>query len=125
MKLPLLPVVAVLTLHATSIPARVDADQTPKSAAPKAAQPAALKTPEAPAPPKPWLTPEQLDKKKKDADNRRLFQTTEVLEFTLTADFKAIDRDRDPTSTKMYAATIVLPQTDGAKVSKVIRVRGR
>src|SRR6185295_17002197 len=129
MKLPLLPVVAVLALHVAAS-GMIAAEQTPKTvpktAAPKDAQAAAdAKVPAKPGAPKPWPAPEQLDKKKKDAENRKLFQSAEVLEFTLTSDFKAIDKDRDPASTKMYPATIVLPQADGTKVSKQIQIRGR
>lgn len=80
----------------------------------------------APAPPpKPWPDAATLAQRRRDAENRRLFRSAEVLSFTLMSDFKAIDRDRDPASTKTFPGTIVFKQADGTEVSKPVQVRGR
>src|SRR5437870_2015879 len=47
-----------------------------------------------------------LAERRRASENRRLFRTDEPLVFTLTADFKAVNRDRDPKSTKTFPATI-------------------
>jgi len=75
--------------------------------------------------PRPWPSARELVSRKKDAESRRLFQTIEPLEFTLTFDFKAVDRDRDPNSTTTYPATITFPQPDRTKVTRDLKVRGR
>src|SRR4051794_31722307 len=41
------------------------------------------------------------------ANQRALFASEEPLPFTLIADFKAVNRDRNPDSTKTFPATLV------------------
>jgi hypothetical protein len=79
----------------------------------------------APAAPRPWPDAKALAERKRDAENRRLFRSEEILPFTLTGDFRAVDRDRDPASTKTYPATISFQQPDGTTVSRPVRIRGR
>ena len=87
--------------------------------------PAAGATPTGQKAEQPWPNARTIAERKKDAENRRLFRSSDVLTFSLVADFKAVDRDRDPTSTKTFPATIVLPQADGTTVSRPIQIRGR
>jgi hypothetical protein len=60
-----------------------------------------------------WPDDEVLQARRTEADTRRLFRDAEPLAFTLTADFKAINKDRNPESTKRYAAVISAPAGDG------------
>ena len=106
----------VLILAVSSLPVRPSAQTQPNT--PASTKPA-VKTPQ------PWPSAKAIAARKQEADNRKLFAETEPLAFTLISDFKAIDRDRDPESTKLYPATIVLPQPDGTTVSKEIQIRGR
>src|SRR5262250_2906110 len=59
----------------------------------------------------PWPTDEVLLARRTEADARHLFRDAAPLAFTLTADFGSINKDRNPASTKRYAATL---STDGS-----------
>lgn len=72
-----------------------------------------------------WPSAEQLALRKRDAETRRLFQTAEPLAFTIVADFKAIDRDRNPESTKTFPGTISVVDTAGKTVTRPVMLRGR
>ena len=70
---------------------------------------------DAPPPPKknpllklvePWPTPEKMIERKLDAEARPLFATEAPLDVTLVGDFKAINKDRNPTSTQRYPASL-------------------
>jgi hypothetical protein len=54
----------------------------------------------------PWPTPEQMRQRKLDAEASPLFAAVEPLEVTLTADFKALNKDRNPESKQRYPATL-------------------
>src|SRR6476620_10941599 len=87
-----------------------------KTAAPAKASGKAPKDVNAPFPDEATLA-----KRKNDADNRPLFSTETPLEFTLTADFKTVNKDRNPNSTKVFPATM----TVGDKTFPLnIRTRG-
>ena len=73
----------------------------------------------------PWPDASELDEKQKEAQNRRLFRSAEVLPITLTADFGAVQRDRNPESEQTFPATIDYPLEDGTTASTPIRVRTR
>jgi hypothetical protein len=79
----------------------------------------------APAAPKPWPDAKTLEARRRDAEGRRLFSTHEPLAFTLAADFKAIGKDRNPNSTKTYAATIEVASQDGTTASIPVQIRTR
>lgn len=66
-----------------------------------------------------------LADRRKQAENRPLFATNTPLEFTLTADFKTVNRDRNPTSTKVFPATITVAQADGTPVTFPLNIRTR
>jgi hypothetical protein len=56
----------------------------------------------------PWPEPAEMQARKDQAEKRALFQTTEPLVFTLTADFKTINKDRNPESTAQYPGEITV-----------------
>lgn len=89
----------------------------PKPAAPKA--PGEVPVAEG------WPSAQQLAQRRRDAETRRLFQTAEPLAFTIVADFKAIDRDRNPASTKTFPGTISVVDASGQTVTKPVMLRGR
>src|SRR5436190_18838738 len=77
----------------------------------------------APAPPpkknpllklaEPWPEDDVLQARRTEADSRRLFKETEPLAFTLTADFNAINKDRNPNSTKRSPAVLTVAGANG------------
>ena len=77
--------------------------------------------------PKPlvWPDAKTIEDRRKSATNRRLFRVTEPLAFTLIADFKAVNRDRDPKSTRTFPATIEFARDDGTTASIPLRIRTR
>lgn len=58
-------------------------------------------------------SPEKLAERKAEAEARALYTGMAPVEFTMTANFKSIGRDRDTLSTKRFAASVV---TAGAGV---------
>ncbi len=54
----------------------------------------------------PWPEDDVLLARRTEASNRKLFQAIEPLEFTLTSDFNALNKDRDPNSTKRVPGTL-------------------
>jgi hypothetical protein len=87
-----------------------------------------------PAPPKakvkgavgqPWPDAATIEARRVGAENRKLFATDEPLPFTLTADFKTIDNDKDVNSTKVYQGTIEFAGPDGQPKDVPIEIRPR
>ena len=74
---------------------------------------------------KPWDEPAVLEAKRTEAQQRPLFQETEPLAFTLTAEFKKIEKDRDPESTNRYPATLTLVDARGREQTLHVRVSPR
>ena len=66
-----------------------------------------------------------LAERKKQAENRPLFATETPLEFTLTADFKAVNKDRNPNSAKVFPATITVAKADGTPATFPLNIRTR
>lgn len=69
----------------------------------------------APPPPKknpllklaePWPEDDVLLARRTEATARKLFQAVEPLEFTLASDFSALNKDRNPESTKRFPGTL-------------------
>jgi hypothetical protein len=54
----------------------------------------------------PWPDADTLRQRKQDAETRPLFATDDPLVLTLTADFKAVNKDRLENSASVYAGTI-------------------
>jgi len=73
----------------------------------------------------PWPDAAAIAKRKADAEDRALFHSSEPLEFRLEADFRTVQRDRDPTSTTVYPATLTAPGADGQPVTLQVQLRGR
>lgn len=73
----------------------------------------------------PWPDAEVLAERRRAAENRPLFATSEPLVFTLLADFRAVQRDRSPESTETYPATLVVARADGTEASIPLRIRTR
>jgi hypothetical protein len=60
-----------------------------------------------------WPAEDVVQARRTEADARRLFRDIEPLAFTLTGDFKAINRDRKPESTQRFPGVIATPDGDG------------
>lgn len=88
-----------------------------------AAQPPAA----APAKPagNPWPPAEAMATRRVAAERRPLFAASEPLAFTLMADFRAVQRDRDPASTRTYPATLIVAGEKGIEHSIPLRIRTR
>jgi hypothetical protein len=85
-----------------------------------------------PAPPKapkdanaPFPDEATLAERKKTAEGRALFAADTPLEFTLTADFKAVNKDRNPNSTKVFPATMTVAKADGSQATFALNIRTR
>jgi hypothetical protein len=61
----------------------------------------------------PWPSAEKMSERRLEAEKRPMFSGTDPVAFTLRADFKAVNRDRDPQSTRRFPATLVVPGPDG------------
>jgi len=72
-----------------------------------------------------WPAEEVLQARRAEADRRQLFRDAEPLAFTLTADFKAINKDRNPESTKRYAAVISAPGGAGTPTELPVQLGTR
>jgi len=93
------------------------------SAQQRTAAPAPAKTPkDANAP---FPDEATLAERKKAAEGRPLFATETPLEFTLTADFKTVNKDRNPNSTKVFPATMTVAKADGSPTTFPLNIRTR
>jgi hypothetical protein len=63
----------------------------------------------------PWPDAKQVAERRVVAENLPLFKSQETLAFTFTSDFGAINRDRDPKSTKRFPGTIQVPGDGGVQ----------
>ena len=99
-------VAALVVWSATAAPLAQKASEQGRGAAPKKSP--LLKLVEE------WPEEDVLQARRTEADTRRLFGTIEPLAFTLTADFKAINKDRNPESTKRFSAVLSVPGENGA-----------
>jgi len=93
----------------------VAAGQKPAPAAPPVKKNPFLKLIE------PWPTPEKQRERKLDAEALPLFASSEPLAVTLTADFKSVNKDRDPNSRTRYPASLTV---DDAPIDVELRARG-
>jgi len=73
----------------------------------------------------PWPNADVLNARRTDAENRALFQSTEPLAITIESEFTAINKDRDPESTKQWPAKLKFTGANGQPVSLDIMVGGR
>jgi hypothetical protein len=75
--------------------------------------------------PKPWPDAKTMEKRRADAAARKLFTSADPLAITLTANFKAVQNDRNPESTKTFPATISFAAESGAPVNVDVQIRTR
>ena len=111
----------LLLLAAAAAPA--GAQQPPPAAAGQAAPataPAAKKNPLLKLI-EPWPSAARLTERRLEAESDPLFASAEPLAITLVADFKAINKDRDPNSKKPFPGTLRL---DDTAVPVTINARG-
>jgi hypothetical protein len=73
----------------------------------------------------PWPDAATIEKHRVDAERRALFQSTEPLPLTIRADFRAVNRDRDPQSTKRFPATLTVAGSGGKDVSIPVQLGSR
>lgn len=73
----------------------------------------------------PWPTAAALAKRRAESEALPLFSSTDPIAFTLAADFKAINRDRDPKSRTLYPATLKVSGEGGAVKELPIQIRAR
>jgi hypothetical protein len=66
-----------------------------------------------------------MAKRKEDAEKRKLFRSSDVLSFTLTADFKKVTNDRNPNSTAIFPAKLAVAGDDGQMVTIPVNIRNR
>src|SRR5437764_6952100 len=62
----------------------------------------------------PWPDTEELRELRIEAESRPLFVGVDPIPLTLTADFKAINKDRRPEGKKDYPAALAAPGSGGA-----------
>ena len=96
--------------------------------------PLAQKTAPPSAPPKknpllklaePWPDGDALKARHAEAQARPLFQSADPVEFTLTANFNAINKDHQPESTTRYPGVITVTGKDGAPTDIAVKLSAR
>ena len=70
-------------------------------------------------------TAEKRLERQRASMERALFASEEPLPFTLIADFKAVNRDRNPESTKVFPATLVVAGRNGGEDRITVNIRTR
>ena len=73
----------------------------------------------------PWPDAEALKARHLEADARPLFANTSPLEFTLTANFSLINKDRKPESTTRYPGVLTVAGSDGAPRDIAVKLSAR
>jgi len=73
----------------------------------------------------PWPDTEVLNTRRIDAEKRALFQGAEPLAFTLESDFSAVNKDRNPESTKQFPAVVKMPGANGSPMSIPMQISAR
>jgi hypothetical protein len=61
----------------------------------------------------PWPEDEVLQARRIEADSRRLFKEIEPLAFTLTADFRLVNKERNPDNKKSFPAVLTAQDAKG------------
>jgi len=73
----------------------------------------------------PWPAPEVLKKRREDSEALPLFKSTEPIVFTLAADFKALNKDRNPESKKRFPGELKVPGEGGKEVTMPVQLSAR
>ena len=99
----------------------------PSAQAPQAQKPAAAAEQKPPKAPKAWPPDEEtLKKRRLEAEALPLFASQDPVEIVLEADWKAVQRDRNVTSKKIYPGTLTIVKdgTAGTPMPIELRTRG-
>jgi hypothetical protein len=74
----------------------------------------------------PWPEEDVVQARRTESDTRRLFKETAPLAFTLTADFGAINKERNADSVRRFPAVLSIPGENGAerRISVKLGTRG-
>lgn len=73
----------------------------------------------------PWPTAEAMKKRRENAEALPLFKSTEPVVFSLTADFKTLNKDRSQESTKRYPGELRVAGEDGKEVMIPVQLSAR
>ena len=73
----------------------------------------------------PWPDAEALKARRLEAEARPLFQSTDPLEFSLTANFSVINKDRKPDSATRYPGILTVTDKSGAPRDIEVKLRAR
>jgi hypothetical protein len=72
-----------------------------------------------------WPDDKTIEDRRKASENRPLFASADTLAITISSDFRAVQRDRDPKSEKLFPATITFTNPDGKSATVPIEIRTR
>jgi hypothetical protein len=73
----------------------------------------------------PWPSLKALEQRRLSAEALPLFRSAEPFTFTLAADFKTLNKDRDPESKKRYAGELRMPAEGGKEVRIAVQLSAR
>lgn len=73
----------------------------------------------------PWPTPEAMTRRRENAEALPLFRSTEPVVFTLTGDFKTLNKDRNPESKKLHPGEIRVAGEGGKEVMIPVQLSAR
>jgi hypothetical protein len=73
----------------------------------------------------PWPTPEVLAQRRVSSETLPLFSSKEPFAFTLTTDFKALNKDRNPESTKRFPGEVRVAGEGGTEVTVPVQLSAR
>jgi hypothetical protein len=73
----------------------------------------------------PWPAPEVLKKRREDSEALPLFRSAEPIVFTLAADFKSLNKDRNPESKKLFPGELKVPGEGGKEVTIPVQLSAR
>jgi hypothetical protein len=73
----------------------------------------------------PWPSAAEMTQRKADAEALPLFNGTDLLDVTLATDFKALNKDRNPESTRRYPGELRLRGDNAVEVKLPVQVSAR
>jgi hypothetical protein len=73
----------------------------------------------------PWPSAEVLAQRRVSSETLPLFNSPEPFEFTLSSDFKALNKDRNPESRKRYPGELRVTGAAGAQVTIPVQLSAR
>ena len=73
----------------------------------------------------PWPGPEELKKRRVNAETLPLFSSAEPFTFTLAADFKKLNKDRNPESRTRYPGELRIPGDAGGETTVPVQLSAR